>query len=163
MQALADQACQHFDPHTLWRVHPRDVEPGNAALPIASLHFGAAGVICALQHLKCHADVSVELDFNACIDGSIEHSQRFKVASSIESHSYLSGDAGVLLLQWRATCSTVVAQSLFDTVQAKLRNPSLEPLWGSSGTMVAALHMLEATREDRWQQLFCKSAQILCS
>ena len=162
MQALADQACQHFDPLTLWRTHPRDVEPGEAALPIACLYLGAAGVIWALQHLKRHADVSVELDFTACIDGLIEHNRRFNLASGIESPSYLFGDAGVLLLQWRATHSVAVAQSLFDTVQANLRNPSLEPLWGSSGTMVAALHMLEATREDRWQQLFCESAQILC-
>lgn len=162
MQALADQACQHFDPLTLWRTHPRDLEPGEAALPIACLYLGAAGVIWALQHLKRHADVSVELDFTACIDGLIEHNRRFNVASGIESPSYLFGDAGVLLLQWRATRSVAVAQSLFDTVQANLRNPSLEPLLGSSGTMVAALHMLEATREERWQQLFCEAAQILC-
>ena len=162
LQTLADQACQHFDPLTLWRIHPRDVEPGEAALPVACLYFGAAGVIWALQHLKRHADVSVELDFTACIDGLIEHNRRFNLASNIESHSYLSGDAGVLLLQWQATRSVAVAQSLFDTVQANLRNPSLEPLWGSPGTMVAALHMLEATREDRWQQLFCEAAQILC-
>jgi hypothetical protein len=162
IQTLADQVCERFDPHTLWPIHPRDIEPGEAALPVACLYHGAAGVIWALQHLKRHAAVSVEVDFTDCIDGLIEHNQRFNLASGIDPRSYLLGDPGVLLLQWQATQSPAVAHSLFDLVQANLHNPSHESLFGSSGTMVAALHMLEATREDRWLQLFRNAAQIVC-
>ena len=35
--ALVADALAHFDASTLWPSHPRDVEPGEPALPLASM------------------------------------------------------------------------------------------------------------------------------
>ena len=54
-----------------------------------------------------------------------------------------------------------MAGSRFDLVEANLLNPTCDFLWGSPGTMVAALHMWEATREAHWLALFRRAADLL--
>ena len=161
IRSIAADARDRFDPQTLWPSHPRDIEDGEPSLPMASLYHGAAGVIWALRHLRRSGAVSLDIDFRACIASLVEHNRRFNLAAGIDAHSYLLGDAGVLLLAWQATRSPEVAGSLFDLVEANLLNPTCDFLWGSPGTMVAALHMWEATREAHWLALFRRAADLL--
>lgn len=163
IQAIVADACQRFDAQTLWPSHPRDVEAGEPALPMASLYHGAAGVIWALQHLQQAGAAVFNIDFTPSIVGLAEHNRRFNLAAGIDAHSYMLGDPGVLLLEWRATRSLGVAQALFDLVEANLHNPTCEFLWGSPGTMVVALHMLEAADEERWRLLFRRAVDVLCA
>ena len=75
--------------------------------------------------------------------------------------SFFLGDAGILLLQWKLKREPALADALCASVQSNLRNPAREALWGSPGTLVAALHMLEATGEERWHELFMLGVAIL--
>lgn len=161
--AIVADACERFDPATLWPTHPRDRAPGEPDLPAAALYHGAAGVIWALLRLRGAGMASFAIDFRPCIDDLIEHNHRFNTAAGIARPSYFLGDSGVLLLQWGQGRSSLVADALFALVEGNLRNPTQEALWGSPGTMVAALHMLEATDEARWAELFRSAAEILWS
>ena len=89
----------------------------------------------------------VGLDLTGAVATLAEHSRRFIDASGMERASYFLGDAGVLLLQWKNHPSPDTADALFALVQGNLHNKAREALWGSPGTLVAALHMVEATQE----------------
>lgn len=162
--AIVADACRSFDADTLWPTHPGDIEGDEPALPIAGLYHGAAGAIWALQWLAAQgaADrVDLDLDLTGAVAALAEHSRRFIDASGTERASYLLGDAGVLLLQWKNHPSPDTADALFALVRGNLHNKAREALWGSPGTLVAALHMIEATQEARWVTLFREGVAIL--
>ena len=56
-----------------------------------------------------------------------------------------------------------LARRLFDTVQGNLHNSAREALWGNPGTVLAAIHMAEATGEARWVALVREAADALQS
>jgi len=160
--SIVAEACRSFDADTLWPTHPRDIESGEPALPLAGLYNGAAGAIWALQRLVAQGAAElVGLDLSSAVATLNEHSQRFLEAARMERASYFLGDAGVLLLQWKHHASPDTADALFALVQGNLHNPAREALWGSPGTLIAALHMLEATQQPRWLALFRDGVDIL--
>ena len=162
---IAATACAAFDPQTLWPIHPRDRVDEAGALPMASLYSGATGVIWALERLRLDGLADVAIDFDPTIAGLLNHNRRFNAAAEIPSPSYFLGDASVLLLQWKRLRDAAAADALFALAEANLHNPTLEPLWGSSGTLIAVLHMLddlgEPAQRQRWQDLLQRGAAIL--
>jgi hypothetical protein len=159
--AIVDDVVRQFDPHTLWPTHPREREPGDEEVPAPMLYHGAAGVVWALQALREQGLAEVALDLPGIVGGLDAHSLRYIEAHGSERASYFLGHSGVLLLQWQHGRSPAVADALFAIVEGNLDNPALEALWGSPGTLVAALHMLEATGEARWQDLFRRGVDLL--
>jgi hypothetical protein len=75
--------------------------------------------------------------------------------------SYLLGEAGLHLVQWRLTGAAAAADRLFDVVQSNIGNPTNESLWAAPGTMVAAWHLWQATAEARWRTLFLDNVEQL--
>lgn len=66
--------------------------------------------------------------------------------------SFYLGEAGILLALWRATGDAAVAD---------IGHPALEPLWGASGTMLAALHLWHLTGQACWRDAFAQNVQAL--
>lgn len=159
--AIVADIGHQFDPHTLWPSHPREREPGDAPVPQPMLYNGAAGVVWALQLLQEQGAATVDLDLGAIAAELHEHSRRFIAANESEAASYFLGHSGVLLLQWKYQRSAAIADELFALVEGNLHNKALEALWGSPGTLIAALHMLEATQEPRWHILFRHGVDLL--
>ena len=127
--------------------------------------MGAAGAIWALQPLRRNGMAEPAIDYAPTIAGLLEHNRRFNTAAGFKSPSYLLGDAGVLLLQWKQLRDPAAADALFALAEGNLRNPTLESLWGSSGTLVAVLHMLDdlsvPAQQQRWIELLQRGAEIL--
>ena len=165
IQAIADDLCARFDPLTLWPSHPREREEGDKPVPQPMLYNGAAGVAWALQRLRDRGMVRVDLDLARIVAGLDAHSRHWITAHESEWPSYFLGHSAVLLLQWRQSRSAVVADELFALVESNLHNKALEALWGSPGTLVAALHMLEANEgtpeAQRWHALFRRGVDLL--
>ena len=101
IQQIVDATLAQFDDQALWPTHPRDTDLGDAGRPAAALYHGAAGVIWALQHLRERGHARFEVEFGATVVGLLEHNRRFNAASHIDEHSYVLGDPGVLLLQFK--------------------------------------------------------------
>ena len=158
---IVGDICRQFDPDTLWPSHPREREPGEAAVPQPMLYNGAAGVVWALQRLQEQGAATVDLDLAAIAAGLDEHSRHYIAANESEPASYFLGHSGVLLLQWKYQRSPAIADELLALVEGNLHNKALEALWGSPGTLVAALHMFEATHEPRWQALLRRGVDLL--
>lgn len=161
IQRIVADICVHFDPETLWPIHPREREEGEALVPQPMLYNGAAGVVWALQQLAARGEAEVGLDLAPVIDGLAGHSLRWIEANDSERPSYFLGHSAVLLLQWQHRRDAATADALHALVESNLHNKAREALWGSPGTLVAALHMLEATGEARWQALFRRGVEVL--
>jgi len=69
------------------------------------------------------------------------------------------GEVGILLVRWKLTGSREAADRLHAAITANIPNPVHESLWGAPGTMLAAWHLWEVTREDRWRTLFLDNVE----
>lgn len=160
LQLIADEALASFEGPALWPAHVLD-EPETADMRYVGLYFGAAGVIWALQWLAREGAIAAPPSFDAVLASLPAQLRKLQAPAAGETASYLMGDAGILLLQWQNTRDAAVAQQLFDTVQGNATHPSLEALWGSPGTLLAAIHMAEASGETRWAELVRTQLQQL--
>lgn len=158
---IVDDSMGAFTPEGLWPAHALD-EPAAPETRYSMLYQGAGGIIWALRRLARLGLTDGEVTcFDATIPTLVARNRAVGETGQGGAASFLMGDSGLLLLQWDAQREPGVADRLFEAVQGNLHHPSLEMLWGSPGTMLAALHMAEATGEGRWAEVFEHGARIL--
>lgn len=161
VDSIVDDSLAAFTSEGLWPAHELD-EPDTPEARYSMLYLGAGGVIWALRRLSRLGFVDEgRLRFTDVIPTLVARNRAVGATHQGGTASFLMGDSGLLLLQWQAGPSQGIADRLFETVQGNLRHPAREPLWGSPGTLLAALHMAEATGERRWVDLFERGARIL--
>lgn len=159
IQRIAAAAEAAFDPLGR-RAHPQD-DAADPETRYFSLYEGNGGVLWALHSLAVAGLARSEIDFAAASAHLVEPN-RETLAGSLHGHaSYLLGDAGLLLLQWRLNGNAGVLDALYRCVEGNLHNPVREALWGNPGTLVAALHVADLTGEPRWARLIGRAVQAL--
>lgn len=107
-----------------------------------SLWIGAAGVLWALDRLGAGIG-----------EGGVYDSYRAQ-PDTPDSSGLMMGETGVLLVSWRLAPTQKGEDRLFELIEGNLRNPEHELFNGSPGTMLAALHVYEATGAARWRKLW---------
>lgn len=165
IQRIAAAAHAEFDAtRGSWPAHPRD-DPPAPDTRYAELYFGSGGAIWALRDLASQGaiDPDSQRDYRPWLAAMpVAVQQTIKAAGYTHGDaSFLIGLSGVRLLQWSFTRERAVADELFAVVQGNLRNPAREALWGNPGTVLAAIHMAEATGEVRWMRLVQESVAVL--
>jgi hypothetical protein len=153
-------ALSDFDPAHGWRAHPRE-DGGRPGEPLAELYGGAGGAIWALEHLAQAGAVPRRWDFSTFAAGLAAQQVAALADSAHGTAAFLIGESGLRLLEWKLTRDAAVAQRLFEVVQGNLHNPVREQLWGSSGSVLAAIAMAEHTGEARWAALVQRALQAL--
>src|SRR5580692_735890 len=96
------------DPRALWPIHPLDRSPERPPDSIKYMYHGAAGVIWALNYLNETRAIAVERDYLPTVrqliplirDDMDKHPEVRKYMRA-ETASYLLGEAGILLLQFK--------------------------------------------------------------
>jgi len=160
IQRIADSALAAYEPGVGWRAHPLD-DPAPPHDRFHNLYFGSGGVIWALRHLEQGGAIAALPDFTTFVATLREANRPLLADYQHGSASYLFGDAGLDLLHWTLQPNDALGQRLFDTVQGNLHNLAREALWGNPGTVLAAIHMAEATGEARWTALVREAADAL--
>ncbi len=160
IRRIADSAIAAYEPGLGWRAHPLD-DPEPPIDRFHNLYFGAGGVIWALRYLEQRGVMEALPDFPPFVATLREANRPLLADSRHGSAPYLFGDAGFDLLDWTLQRDEALGQHLFDTVRGNLHNPVREALWGNPGTVLAAIHMAEATREARWTALVREAADVL--
>src|SRR5512144_15308 len=150
-----------FSADVLWPIHPSDVSAERPAA-LKPLYFGAAGVIWALDELvRRGAAASGPQYLPAVRDLLSRHHADLQANPHLNEYmgreraSYLIGDAGMLMLQWKLE----PAPELGERIHALLREKSGDArglLWGAAGSMVAALLLHERTGDSRWSTVFAE-------
>lgn len=147
-------------PQGLWPVHPEDKDGDAAAY--YDLYLGSSGVVWAMDELRRLGATDrvfrPDLDISTWI---APNRAAFKGYDRLES--LLSGDAGLLLTQFRRRPSVQTADAIAEAVEANLDHPAMELMWGAAGSMIAALEMHKATGDMRWIALYRRGADELCA
>ncbi|MEJ7568446.1 MAG: LanC-like protein [Gaiellaceae bacterium] len=137
-----------LDPEGFW---PRSVldDYGRPAVSDRSLWIGAAGVLWALDRLGAGiGECGVYESYLAEPD----------VPGSL---GLMNGEIGVLLVSWRLAPTPEKEDRLFELVTESLHRPDNELFDGVPGTMLAALHLHESTRQERWRELWRTCADTM--
>lgn len=143
-----------------WPVHPEDKDGDAPAF--YDLYLGSAGVVWALTELKLFG--AFDCDFRPDLDVSTWiAANRTCFPGYDRLESLLSGDAGLLLAQFRRAPCAPTADALARAVETNLDHPAMELMWGASGSMLAALEMRRLTGEPRWTALYRRGADHLMS
>jgi hypothetical protein len=158
IEAIAGDTFSAASKDGLWPVHPEDKDGDTAAF--FDLYLGAAGVVWALDELHRLGAVSEtwrrDLDVSDWI-----RANRACFPGNDRLESLLSGDAGLLITQYRRAPAMQTANALAHSIAVNLDHPALEMMWGPAGSMLAAIEMFEATGEERWLAHYRKGADIL--
>lgn len=160
IQRWVDVALADFDPARGWRAHPRE-DGGPPGEPLCEVYGGAGGAIWALEHLAEAGAVHKRWDFRNFVAGLAAQQVAALADSQHGTAAFLIGESGLRLLEWKLTRDAAVARRLFEVVEGNLHNPVREQLWGSSGSMLAAVAMAEHTGEARWAALMQRAVQGL--
>ncbi len=117
--------------------------------PDYSFWTGAAGIRWALARL------GQDVDEGGLLAGYSS------LPDTEKSAGLMHGDVGVLLVSWRLEPTPAKEERLLALVAGNAHNPSHELFDGSPGTMLAAVHLYEQTRDDRWRDLWLRCADAL--
>jgi Lanthionine synthetase C-like protein len=162
VREIAAEAESAFDPADLWPVHPRDENyTGTDVYTTHGLWSGAAGMLWGLHRL---AGV-----------GAVELSRSYADAAASLHGDYVRraggetpavpglwcGEAGILLMAEIVAPGSGAADRLLAAVRENSRNETVELMWGSPGTMLAARAMLDRTGDERWRDAWEESAEWL--
>ena len=151
IEAIVDDAEQAVGEDGLWPVHPLDDEP-DFPMPLG-LYGGAAGVVWALHRLgRDRPELARDL-----------HARYLDQPDwpGEPVPGYLCGESGILLVSYLLEPSPETASELARAIGENHENETNELLWGSPGTMLAALAMRRETGEERWAELWRASADEL--
>jgi lantibiotic modifying enzyme len=162
IERIVRDTLAHFDPQYLWPVHPLDRPDADRSKPFRMLYFGAAGVIWALNYLHQVGATTEAHDFSSTLAALARQNRADLNLSEPNSFSYLMGDVGIQLVQWRANPIAELADAIFRAIELNIKNPARELMWGAPGTMLAALFMHGFIGEERWKEVYVRNVgQIL--
>jgi len=152
-----------FSPDTHWPLHVRDADGGNTQ-PVYALYFGACGVVWALHYLEAVGAIQLTRSYEDYVESLLPLNRAWLASfGSTDFASYMMGDTGILLLSYWLRPTEQTASRLEELIARNVDNPTRELMWGSPGTMLAALFLHEHTGEARWADLFRHTARKLWS
>jgi Lanthionine synthetase C-like protein len=156
---------QRYSPDSYWPWHPKDLEPSEGPVqPALPLYFGAAGVVWALRYLPGVGAIEQPSRCNVDLDLLMQANRAWLSAMpSDETASFLLGDTPILLMALDEQPSKSRTNQLAALVERNLDHPARELMWGSPGTMLAALFQHERSGDERWAELVRRTAAQLWS
>ena len=160
---IAEDAHSRFDERTLWPIHPLDRFTDKSTPPFRMLYFGAAGVIWALDYLSAIGATAKKRDYTDSLSDLAAKNRSEMQLRGAQTCSFLMGDVGILLVQWRLSAGDALADRILQVIETNVTNPARELMWGAPGTMLAALFMLDSTGDERWKAVYLRSVKQLMS
>jgi hypothetical protein len=152
-------------PKLLWPAE--DWDRWRATSPLKDLYCGAAGVLWALADLRelGHAETSLDLR-NLALRVLERHRVRPDLGSWTDvpeprESALLAGESGILLVAFRLTSGSDLAETLHTRVRENIDNEADEIMWGAPGTLVAARLMHDWTGEQQWRAAWDESADAV--
>ena len=146
-----------------WPMHRRDIDGGDDA-PAWPLYHGACGVIWALTHLAASGAAMLARDYGDFVTSLVPRNRTWlRSFGCTFDASYAMGETGILLLEHGLNGTPATADRLAALIASNFDNPTRELMWGSPGTMLAALFLHERTGEERFATLFRATARTLRS
>ena len=156
IREIAEDAEGSFDDG--WSTHPQDiVDEGDEERRFRTVYAGGAGVIQALDSLRRRGLVELGREYVPYLERRYEPD----FPDADHERSLWMGETGIRLVLHRLSPSKENADRLAELIAENAEDERREVMWGSPGTMLAAVAMYELTGEARWLDLWRKSATWL--
>ena len=146
IERIVASTLETFEPGRFWPRSEHD-DYGRPVERDRALWLGAAGVLWALERLD--AGVGEQGVYASYLEQP-------DIPGSI---GLMNGETGVLLVSWRLDPTAEKEERLLELVTENLVSPDNELFDGVPGTMLAALHLYEATGEERWREAWLACAE----
>jgi lantibiotic modifying enzyme len=148
VEEILGEARAAFEPGRFWPRSERD-ELGRVSDRDRGLWIGAAGVLWALDHL------------GAGVGEQSVYASYLEQPDHPGSIGLMNGETGVLLVSWKLDPTREKEERLLEFVTLNRASPDNELFDGVPGTMLAALHLYEATGEESWRGAWLQCAEQL--
>jgi len=163
IEHIVRDAEARFSPDGYWPMHPLDAD-NDRKQPVYPLYFGACGVIWALHYLEAVGAIRLTRNYAEFVDPLLLRNRAWLASfGSRDFASYMMGDTAIELLSHWLDPAVEKADRLEALIAANLDNPTRELMWGSPGTLLAALFLHEHTTQTRWAGAFRQTASKLWS
>jgi lantibiotic modifying enzyme len=160
-RCLTDYTAEKFWPM------PEDEWKGQTT---TSIYFGAMGILWAIDYLQKY--IASQLPFDKQELAESVYDKYFNAEALIFSKysdadgvvpSYWLGETGILLVKSKLqqAQSEEIWNKQYSLIKNNMKNPTLEPLWGGTGTIIPALFQLEAGTSQRWVDLFVEHCEYM--
>lgn len=153
IQSIASDTEAAFADDSWWPNHPGDTEGQTGLPPCKGLYFGAAGVLWALDYLARREAVQLDRDWRSPVQ-RLHEAYCEQPDFGEKTPSYHFGEVGVALVARVILGDVGLDDRLHALIRDNIANPTLETVWGGSGTLLAAESLHARTGEDRWRALF---------
>lgn len=156
---IYQRTINDFNPETFWPTHQDESSenPSNKCI-----YFGAAGTIWALDKIASFLDEELPLDRRSIIKDIHKKYLESPDTQSV-APAYFIGESGILFVEYLFNPSQGIEDNLFEMIKGNIKNPTLEFLWGSPGTMIIAGYIYERTKKQKWRDLFQTNVDYLLS
>jgi lantibiotic modifying enzyme len=131
------------------------------------LYYGATGIIWALARLRDVGALSSNRDYVPAIQSLIaRHHEDLGQNPALAAYlapainSVQMGETGMRLVEWKLAPSPVLADLIYRGLASTIGDPR-GIVWGSAGSMLAALQLFARTQESRWTDLYLRMFESL--
>ena len=151
-----------FSAATYWPVHPLDREGADAGSIETPLYHGACGVFWALHYLQAVGAANLTRSYANELDRLLSRNRDWLGGSAErERASFMMGDTPIHMMAFGGAQSEEVERDLGTLIAGNIDHAARELMWGSPGTLLAALLLYERTGARRWSDLFRLTADRL--
>lgn len=156
-------AESRFAEDRYWPVHPLDREgEGATEQGETPLYHGACGVIWALNYLQAVGATTLSRRYLAQMDRLLARNRAWLGESAErERASFMMGDTPIQMMAYGEQRGEALERALETLIAGNIDHPARELMWGSPGTLLAALFLYELTEKQRWSDLFRLTADRL--
>ena len=154
-----------FSEERYWPLHPLDREGEDETSPVETpMYHGAGGVFWALHYLHAAGAATLSRSYSDELDRLLVKNRVWLGGlAERERASFMMGDTPVRMMSFGVAPTEEIEGALATLIAENVEHPAREPMWGSPGTLLAALFLHERTGERRWSDLFRLTAARLWS
>ena len=153
----------HFTEDRYWPLHPRDREGQTGPLE-TPLYHGACGVFWALHYLQAVGAAALTRSYAVEWDRLLARNRVWLGEfAERERASFMMGDTPIQMMSFGEEQTEELESALDTLIAGNIDHPARELMWGSPGTLLAALFLCERTGKQRWSDLFRSTAGKLWS
>jgi hypothetical protein len=149
-----------FTEDRYWPLHPLDHNPRSPPDHVeTSLYDGACGVFWALHYLEAVGAAPLSRHYGADLDRLLARDRAWRgVSAQGDRASFLTGETPIHMMAYCKQPSEELEAVLETLIAGNIDHPARELMWGSPGTLLAALFLYERTGNARWSELFRSTA-----
>jgi lanthionine synthetase-like protein len=165
IERIVQDTESRFTEDGYWPLHPLDQESDDEPVQIETpLYHGACGVFWALHYLESIGAATLSRSYLPELDRLLARNRTWLgEAVERERASFMMGDTPIQMMAFGNAPTEELACALDALIAGNLEHPARELMWGSPGTLLAALFLHERTGEQRWADLFRRTAAKLWS